>query len=179
MDLERHSLTCREPEGGSSSTALMEIDTPRACSAASCSKAGPSQCLLSAPPVSQKALCTESAAASEVVASCEELPEVEQTPGRKQPRNPADAPMRKLSVNLIDTYKLINQVYYDKRKRRQEAAGHPKKERKSTVNNGWDDENYDYIVKQNELFDDRYIVGNVIGKGSFGQVFCFIRVFAP
>ena len=28
----------------------------------------------------------------------------------KQPRNPAEAPMRKLSVNLIDTYKMINQV---------------------------------------------------------------------
>jgi len=78
--------------------------------------------------------------------------------------------MRKLSVNLIDTYKLINQVYYDKRKRRQEVSGQSKKERKSTVNNGWDDENYDYIVKASEVFNDRYIVGNVIGKGSFGQV---------
>jgi len=86
--------------------------------------------------------------------------------------------MRKLSVNLIDTYKLINQVYYEKRKRRQEEkqaaqgalAGQSKKERKGSFNNGWDDENYDYIVKNGELFNERYIVSTVIGKGSFGQV---------
>jgi len=31
-------------------------------------------------------------------------------PPRKPPRKHSDAPMRKLSVSLIDTYKLINQV---------------------------------------------------------------------
>ena len=31
-------------------------------------------------------------------------------PPARKARNAADAPMRKLSVNLIDTYKLINQV---------------------------------------------------------------------
>jgi len=49
--------------------------------------------------------------------------------------------MRKLSVSLIDTYKLINQVYYEKRKRRQEekaastatASGGSKKERKGSI----------------------------------------------
>mmetsp|Transcript_59738 Transcript_59738/g.118676 ORF Transcript_59738/g.118676 Transcript_59738/m.118676 type:complete len:449 (-) Transcript_59738:587-1933(-) len=35
---------------------------------------------------------------------------------------------------------------------------------------GWDDEHYDYIVKSGELFNDRYEVSTVIGKGSFGQV---------
>jgi len=101
----------------------------------------------------------------------------EQTPRSQKPARPhSEAPMRKLSVNLIDTYKLINQVYYEKRKRRQEEkaaqhaqAGH-KKERKGSVNNGWDDENYDYIVKAGELFSDRFVVSSVIGKGSFGQV---------
>ena len=34
---------------------------------------------------------------------------------------------------------------------------------------GWDDENYDYIVKNGELFNERYVVSTVIGKGSFGQ----------
>jgi len=93
-------------------------------------------------------------------------------------RSHAEAPVRKLSVQLIDTYKLINQVYYEKRKRRQDEkaaaaqsqAGTSKKERKGTVNNGWDDENFDYIVKSGEIFNDHYIVSNVIGKGSFGQV---------
>jgi len=86
--------------------------------------------------------------------------------------------MRKLSVSLIDTYKLINQVYYEKRKRRQEekaastasSSGGSKKERKGSVNNGYDDEHYDYIVKSGEIFNDRYEVSTVIGKGSFGQV---------
>ena len=35
---------------------------------------------------------------------------------------------------------------------------------------GWDDENYDYVVKNGELFNDRYTVSTVIGKGSFGKV---------
>jgi len=78
--------------------------------------------------------------------------------------------MRKLSVTLIDTYKLINQVYYEKRKRRHDVAGQSKKERKNTVNNGWDDEHYDYIVTEGEVFNGRYVVSTVIGKGSFGQV---------
>ncbi len=90
----------------------------------------------------------------------------------REPRDPMDAPLRKLSVNLIDTYKLINQVYYEKRKRRQEerALQAGKKERKGNFNNGWDDENYDYIVKNGEVFNERYVVSSVIGKGSFGQV---------
>jgi len=94
----------------------------------------------------------------------------------KQPRNPADAPMRKLSVNLIDTYKMINQVYYEKRKRRQEeklsssGTTAQTKHRKGSYNHGWDDENYDYVVKNGELFNERYTVSTVIGKGSFGQV---------
>ena len=90
----------------------------------------------------------------------------------REPRDPMDAPLRKLSVNLIDTYKLINQVYYEKRKRRQEerALQAGKKERKGNFNNGWDDENYDYIIRNGELFNERYVVSTIIGKGSFGQV---------
>ena len=72
----------------------------------------------------------------------------------------------------------LSQVYYEKRKRRQEekaastasASGGSKKERKGSINNGYDDEHYDYIVKSGELFNDRYEVSTVIGKGSFGQV---------
>lgn len=37
-------------------------------------------------------------------------------------------------------------------------------------NNGWDDENYDYIVTPGELFYGRYKIKERIGKGSFGQV---------
>jgi len=109
--------------------------------------------------------------------AAEDAPMADRQSSRKPARPHHEAPMRKLSVNLIDTYKLINQVYYEKRKRRQEEkaahsaqAGTSKKERKGSVNNGWDDENYDYIVKNGELFVERFVVSSVIGKGSFGQV---------
>ncbi len=42
-------------------------------------------------------------------------------------------------------------------------------------NGGYDDENHDYIVKPHErpLWNDRYDVESLIGKGSFGQVCCY------
>mmetsp|Transcript_22305 Transcript_22305/g.25833 ORF Transcript_22305/g.25833 Transcript_22305/m.25833 type:complete len:651 (+) Transcript_22305:782-2734(+) len=40
-----------------------------------------------------------------------------------------------------------------------------------TNNNGWDDDNYDYIINSGELFyHGRYRIEERIGKGSFGQV---------
>ncbi len=108
---------------------------------------------------------------------------------------------RKLSVDLIKTYKHINEVYYAKKKRRaqqtqiEDQNSHPhrlekqkfstriflkniipvsfpsrqKKERK-LYNDGFDDENHDYIIKHGERFLDRYEIDSLIGKGSFGQV---------
>lgn len=88
-------------------------------------------------------------------------------------REPSSAPLRKLSVDLIKTYKHINEVYYAKKKRRAaqtqgEDSSH-KKERK-LYNDGYDDDNHDYIVKNGEKFLDRYEIDSLIGKGSFGQV---------
>eukprot|EP00095_Tigriopus_kingsejongensis_P009174 snap_masked-scaffold145_size311916-processed-gene-1.4 protein:Tk09174 transcript:snap_masked-scaffold145_size311916-processed-gene-1.4-mRNA-1 annotation:"serine threonine-protein kinase" len=90
-------------------------------------------------------------------------------------RDPRHAPLRKLSVDLIKTYKHINDVYYAKKKRRaqqtqvEDSSHHRKKERK-LYNDGYDDENHDYIIKASERFLDRYEIDSLIGKGSFGQV---------
>ena len=47
--------------------------------------------------------------------------------------------------------------------------GRTKKEKK-IYNDGFDDENHDYIIKNGEKFLDRYEIDSLIGKGSFGQV---------
>uniref|UniRef100_A0A7G3AYM7 dual-specificity kinase n=1 Tax=Lutzomyia longipalpis TaxID=7200 RepID=A0A7G3AYM7_LUTLO len=88
-------------------------------------------------------------------------------------RESSTAPLRKLSVDLIKTYKHINEVYYAKKKRRAQQThcddlSH-KKERK-LYNDGYDDDNHDYIIKHGEKFLDRYEIDSLIGKGSFGQV---------
>lgn len=100
-------------------------------------------------------------------------------------RDPREAPTRKLSVDLIKTYKHINEVYYAKKKRRAQQSlpssssnqtddllgqsSVSKKERK-LYNDGFDDEYFDYIIKSGERFQDRYEIDSLIGKGSFGQV---------
>uniref|UniRef100_A0ACB8FRG3 Uncharacterized protein n=1 Tax=Sphaerodactylus townsendi TaxID=933632 RepID=A0ACB8FRG3_9SAUR len=88
-------------------------------------------------------------------------------------RDSATAPLRKLSVDLIKTYKHINEVYYAKKKRRALQVApedtSTKKERK-VHNEGYDDDNYDYIVRNGERWLERYEIDSLIGKGSFGQV---------
>lgn len=68
---------------------------------------------------------------------------------------------------------LAFQVYYTKKKRRAQQVppedSSTKKERK-VYNDGYDDDNYDYIVKNGEKWLDRYEIDSLIGKGSFGQV---------
>ncbi len=43
-------------------------------------------------------------------------------------RDPREAPLRKLSVDLIKTYKHINEVYYAKKKRRAQQTNNPTNE---------------------------------------------------
>jgi dual specificity tyrosine-phosphorylation-regulated kinase 1 len=70
-------------------------------------------------------------------------------------------------------FPLFVQVYYTKKKRRAQQVppedSSTKKERK-VYNDGYDDDNYDYIVKNGEKWLDRYEIDSLIGKGSFGQV---------
>ncbi|KAK1895160.1 Dual specificity tyrosine-phosphorylation-regulated kinase 1A [Dissostichus eleginoides] len=68
-------------------------------------------------------------------------------------RDPASAPLRKLSVDLIKTYKHINEVYYTKKKRRAQQV--PPE---------------DSSTKKERKWLDRYEIDSLIGKGSFGQV---------
>lgn len=96
-------------------------------------------------------------------------------------RDPKNTPLRKMSVDLIKTYKHINEVYYHRKKARAEKRAREKaaalagdvssrKKEKLLINDGFDDENHDYIVTQGERWMDRYQIDTVIGKGSFGQV---------
>ncbi|XP_028514555.1 dual specificity tyrosine-phosphorylation-regulated kinase 1A-like [Exaiptasia diaphana] len=88
-------------------------------------------------------------------------------------RDPSGAPLRKLSVDLIKTYKQINEVYYAKKRKikpNDPVNDSGSKKEKRVYNDGYDDENYDYIVKVGEKWFDRYEIESLIGKGSFGQV---------
>lgn len=62
---------------------------------------------------------------------------------------------------------VFSQVYYAKKKRRaqqmQGEDGSHKKERK-LYNDGWDDDNHDYIIKNGEKFLDRYEIDSLIGN---------------
>lgn len=77
-------------------------------------------------------------------------------------RDPKAAPLFKLSVDLINTYKRINEVYYAKKTATTAEVKY---------NDGHDDENADYVIKPGEAFSNgRYEVQQLLGKGSFGQV---------
>mmetsp|Transcript_17457 Transcript_17457/g.34752 ORF Transcript_17457/g.34752 Transcript_17457/m.34752 type:complete len:510 (+) Transcript_17457:1034-2563(+) len=88
-------------------------------------------------------------------------------------RPPTERPLIKLSVSLIGTYKHINRVYYEERNARHAARAAQRAtnvQQQGVHNNGYDDEHYDYIIRIEEVFNDRYIIKEKIGKGSFGQV---------
>mmetsp|Transcript_18241 Transcript_18241/g.30647 ORF Transcript_18241/g.30647 Transcript_18241/m.30647 type:complete len:544 (+) Transcript_18241:275-1906(+) len=94
----------------------------------------------------------------------------EEQPNEIQLRDSGERPIFKLSVRLIDTYKHINKVYYEAkaqklREQRDSARG-------GVHNDGYDDQNYDYILQGDEILKDRYILKHKMGKGSFGQVVC-------
>lgn len=85
-------------------------------------------------------------------------------PPTKQYRDASKAPLRKLSVDLIRTYKYINTVYYAaKRAKKKEPVP-------GANNDGYDDDNHDYIIRTGEMFYERYEIKQLLGKGSFGQV---------
>eukprot|EP00998_Keelungia_sp_KM082_P003304 NODE_140_length_2523_cov_135.426544_g136_i0.p1 GENE.NODE_140_length_2523_cov_135.426544_g136_i0~~NODE_140_length_2523_cov_135.426544_g136_i0.p1 ORF type:complete len:772 (+),score=132.91 NODE_140_length_2523_cov_135.426544_g136_i0:109-2424(+) len=87
------------------------------------------------------------------------------SPQRRPGNRPnADRPCFKLSVELLATYKRINELFYEaKRKNKTDP-------RKAQFNDGYDDENGNYVVQTGEEIAGRYIVQDMLGKGSFGVV---------
>jgi hypothetical protein len=64
-------------------------------------------------------------------------------------------PLFKLSAGLLETYKRINLVYYEKKK----------------YNDGFDDKHGDYLLRDGDVLGERFVVqGERLGSGSFGQV---------
>ena len=66
-------------------------------------------------------------------------------------------------------------MYYAKKNAKRRVETHSgseslHKKEKRLYNDGFDDDNHDYIVKAGEKWMDRYLIDSVIGKGSFGQV---------
>ncbi|CBY34625.1 unnamed protein product [Oikopleura dioica] len=87
----------------------------------------------------------------------------------------SQGPLRKLSVDLINTYKRINEKYYArKRKSKQDnqpgTSGVGVTIRGQQLNEGYDDERHDLIIREKEKWENRYEIECVLGKGSFGQV---------
>jgi len=88
---------------------------------------------------------------------------------RATTRPHTERPLYKMSVQLIDTYKLINKVYYEKKLRRKAEKPLPPPTTASGKSE-WDDENHDYVVRVEDSFGEHYVIKERIGKGSFGQV---------
>lgn len=60
--------------------------------------------------------------------------------------------------------------YKKKRPKDQEKSNGGNKKGRTENNDGFDDDNYDYVIKPGEKWFDRYEIDSLIGKGSFGQV---------
>ena len=71
--------------------------------------------------------------------------------------------------NYFLVFSFFLQVYYAKKRKKGNEQGVHKKERR-LYNNGFDDENYDYVIRAGEKLSERYEIHSLIGKGSFGQV---------
>jgi len=78
---------------------------------------------------------------------------------------PREAPLYRLSVDLLKTYRTINESYYKKKQMNGTGA-----KKASKNNDGFDDDNADLIIKVGDVLNERYVINNMLGKGSFGQV---------
>jgi hypothetical protein len=79
--------------------------------------------------------------------------------------------LKKLTADLVDTYKLCNAEY------QYNAEANPRRVLTQPSipahNNGNDNENYDYILYINDIIgekDRQYLIVDLFGRGTFGQV---------
>lgn len=93
----------------------------------------------------------------------------------------SNGPLKKLTVDLIKSYKRINDHYYARKRRlREEQKAHsyapgtseqpPKRGKLKLYNDGFDDDRNDLIINPPEKWLNRYTIENRTGRGSFGQV---------
>ncbi|KAF9793293.1 kinase-like domain-containing protein [Thelephora terrestris] len=86
-------------------------------------------------------------------------------------------PLRQLTTHLVDTYHICNPQF------RYESTHNPRrvltKPSKPAHNDGYDNEDYDYILYVNDwlgtddghnAFSARYLILDILGQGTFGQV---------
>ncbi|KAJ7859717.1 kinase-like domain-containing protein [Mycena leptocephala] len=82
------------------------------------------------------------------------------------------SPLRQLTTNLLDTYHICNPQF------RYESAHNPRrvltKPSKPAHNDGYDNEDYDYILYVNDWLGaedgHKYLILDILGQGTFGQV---------
>ncbi|CAH7688172.1 CMGC/DYRK/YAK protein kinase [Phakopsora pachyrhizi] len=78
------------------------------------------------------------------------------------------SPLKALTIHLASTYRLINPNF------RYELSLNPRrvltKPSKPAGNNGMDNEDSDYILYVNDILGHKYLILDVLGQGTFGQV---------
>lgn len=88
-----------------------------------------------------------------------------------------DSPVVRMTVGLLDTYKRVNDAYYEAKKKTaaaQQGMAVPSigivTTSSTTSSTKYDTEDADYKIVPGDILADRYRVVRGIGKGSFGQV---------
>ena len=96
-------------------------------------------------------------------------------PPNSAPRSSESRQVRKLTENLLNTYREINDAYYKcvwSSARRlagaQTAALRRKKQERNKEKDSQKDTEFE--IKEGQVLNGRYRVQNALGKGSFGQV---------
>ncbi|KDQ57795.1 hypothetical protein JAAARDRAFT_130674 [Jaapia argillacea MUCL 33604] len=83
------------------------------------------------------------------------------------------SPLKQLTTNIVDTFHICNPQY------RYESTHNPRrvltKPSKPSHNDGYDNEDYDYILYVNDWLGteeghNRYLILDILGQGTFGQV---------